>query len=110
MCSPLLFLADLFSKKVPQYYLLVDNSNYVSWFRVPANDFETMFEPICLDKDCYTYQFNNETKKKARESVYWSLDTYICECEFNHVRSDWRTSSEPFKVKAVYYWHNNIYN
>ena len=93
-----------------EYYLMVDNINYSSWFRVPVHDFETMFEPISTDKECQIYQFNNETKKKSRESSYWSLDNYICECEFNHVRSDWRVSSEGFKVKGVCYWHNNIYN
>ena len=93
----------------PEYYLLV-SENCHDWFKVSSHAFETMFEPINSDEECMTYQFNQEIKRKARESIYFSLDSYICGCEFNHARSDWRVSGEEFKVKGVYYWHNNIYS
>jgi len=92
------------TSEIREYYLLVEERGN-SWFRVPVDEFEDLFEPVEVGR---TYQFNQ--KSKDQQNGYWNLDSYICGCEFNHARSDWSVSDQPFVVKGVYYWHNNIYS
>lgn len=95
---------------LPEYYLLIDETSS-SYYRIPINNFETMFEKSSNNID--TYQFNERTKSQYEERCYYggySLDNYICEHELNHAKSDWKTGDETFKIKGVYYWHDNIYS
>jgi len=97
--------------EIKEYYLLIDESSFSNWFRIPSHEFEDMFELLENSKYENTYQFNSKTRDIYRSRPYVSLDNYICGCEINHIRSDWRVGndSSSFIVKGVYYWHNNVY-
>ena|SRR5579872_4569148 len=104
-------MCDQNDSLLPEYYLLIDEK-YGFLYRIPVHDFETMFELIDdeVSEHTNTYQFNKEAKSRNTGYYGFCLDTYICECEFGHARSDWITGNVSFKVKGIYYWHNNIYS
>jgi hypothetical protein len=90
-------------EKLEEYYILVDQISF-DLYRIPADDFDKMFESI--DGQGHTYQLNSYSKE--RDNAYCCLDSYMGSCQLNNVRSDWEIGNESFKVKGIYYMHNNI--